>query len=104
MTSAVAQWHFGRDGRFDPYIGGGLAYITGSFEPNEPELEDEDFDLESETAFVAAAGMSFRMSERIVLGGSVRYIPYEAKEENASDEDSLDLNPLIVSAHIRFRF
>jgi outer membrane protein W len=104
VTSAIAQWHFGRGGRFDPYVGGGLGYITGTFEINDPELEDEDVDLESEATFVAQAGLSFRMTDRVVLGGSVRYFPYEARAEDDETDDTLDLNPMLVSAYVRFRF
>src|SRR5687767_14063595 len=30
--SAVAQWHFNRAGRFSPYLGGGIARLSGDFE------------------------------------------------------------------------
>lgn len=101
--TAVAQLHFG-SGAFVPYIGGGAAMVSGSFDIND-ELEPDEavVDFESEITFAANAGVDFRFGPSFAINVDAKYIPYEAMEEGLEDE-AIDLNPLIISAGIKLRF
>jgi outer membrane protein W len=104
--SAVAQFHFG-DGPVVPYVGGGIAYVTGDAETPEEIVEPgepAEVDFESQTGLIANAGVDFRITPNLAIGADVKYIPYEAVEEGASDIEALDVNPLIFSAAVKFRF
>jgi outer membrane protein W len=101
--SAVAQWHFNRAGRFSPYVGGGIARLSGDFEAiNDPELES--FDLESELAWAVAAGANVRITENLFLAADLKFIPWSAIAEGEPEEESLDIDPLLLSFGMKVRF
>jgi outer membrane protein len=104
LTGTV-QLHFLRESRFSPYVGAGAAYMLADFSANDLEPDDEQVELDDDVTFLVNAGVNVRMTERISLMGDVKYIPWEVNEENAStDDEALDVSPLIVSAGVRFRF
>lgn len=103
ILSATGQLHFGRGSMLSPYIGGGVAYVSGEAGAiNEDELESVD--LENEYEFLVNAGLNvgFGRSFAIFLDG--KYVMYEARGEGESDGEALDVNPLIISGGIKWRF
>ncbi|HYR29352.1 MAG TPA: OmpW family outer membrane protein, partial [Thermoanaerobaculia bacterium] len=72
------------------------------------EVEVEEVDLDNELTVVATGGVSLRLSDRVSFAADVRYVPYSPNvsdvEDGDGDGESVDVNPLIVSAGIRFRF
>lgn len=101
--TAMAQWHFNRDGRFSPYVGGGAAHIGGRFDVADP-LDPEDVDLESELTWTAAFGANVRLTEHLSLAGEMKYIPWNAKEEGGLSEDAVKVDPATFAAGVRWRF
>ncbi len=53
--TAIAQWHFNRDGRFSPYVGGGAAHVGGEFEVAD-DLETEEIEIEAELTWTISWG------------------------------------------------
>lgn len=103
ILSATAQLHFARGGMFSPYIGGGVAYVSGQAGSiDEEELEDTD--LESEVEFLANAGLDIGLTPGFAIFIDGKYILYEARGEGDSDGEALDINPLIVGAGVKLRF
>ena len=104
--TAMAQVHFLRDRLFSPYIGGGIARISGEFEPSDlvDEPDAENVDLESEVTWTAAAGVNVRLSEHFALTGEIKFIPWDAVEENGVPEEGVEVDPATVSGGVRFRF
>src|SRR5688572_11396021 len=51
VLSATAQFHFARGGLFSPYVGAGVAYVSGEVGPLD-EDEIEAVDLENEIDFL----------------------------------------------------
>ena len=103
--TAVAQLHLGT-GFIAPYIGGGVAHVSGSVEVADDFTEPGDpstLDLKSETTWVANAGVDFRLGSSVAIGADVKYISYEAAEEGF-EEFGYDVNPLIFAAGVKFRF
>jgi outer membrane protein W len=105
--TAVAQLHFLRAGRFSPYIGAGVARVTGEIDPtDDPEFPDEGgpVDLESELTWVADAGVNIALTNNIAIAADAKFISWEAMENNDPERVTLDVNPLVISAGVKVRF
>ena len=103
ILSATAQLHFAKGSMISPYIGGGLAYVSGEAGSiDEGELTTEN--LESEVEFLANAGLNVGLGSRFAVFLDGKYILYEARGEGDSDGEALDINPLIISGGIKLRF
>lgn len=103
ILSATAQFHFAKGGFISPYIGGGVAYVSGEVGSiDEEELEDTD--LENEVEFLANAGLNVGLGRGFALFLDGKYILYEARGEGDTDDDAIEINPLILSGGIKFRF
>jgi outer membrane protein W len=106
---ATLQFHFARGGRVSPYIGGGLAYIMAD------DLQSDDLDLvdigpvevDDALTWAVQAGLDINLSERFAIavdGKYTGYTPDAAPTRDPEDSIELDLNPLIISAGIKFRW
>ncbi len=103
ILSGTAQLHFARGSMISPYIGGGVAYVSGDAGSiDEDELESVD--LESQLEFLANAGINVGLGARFAIFLDGKYILYEARGEGDSDGEALDLNPLIISGGVKLRF
>lgn len=106
--TATMQFHFARDSRIDPYVGAGVAWVLAG------DLESEDLDLleigevEVDDAFtyLLNAGLGIRFTETFGLYLDGKYIPLEpATRAEGDDEDvDIEINPVIFSAGVKFRF
>ena len=103
ILSGTAQFHFARGGLLSPYIGGGVAYISGEAGAIDEE-EIESVDLENELEFLANAGLNLNLGTSFGLFLDGKYILYEARGEGDDEDDALDINPLIISGGVKFRF
>jgi outer membrane protein W len=106
-VTALGEWHFRRGTRFAPYVGAGLAHISGDFKLNDLLLEPGDpstIDLESETTWSAAAGANIRLTDRLSLGLEFKYIPWSPTEKGGITDDAIDVDPLTFSTGLRLRF
>lgn len=103
--AATVQWHFARGSRISPYVGAGAAFVTGEVSGGDV-IDGEDFstDLENEFTWLANAGVNFGLTDSIALGLDAKYIAYEPQAEGDPDEASEALNPLVLSAGLKFRF
>lgn len=105
VYAATVQWHFARGSRISPYVGAGAAYVTGEVEGGD-EIDGEDFstELENEFTWLANAGVNFGVTDSMSIGVDAKYIAYEPQAEGDPDEASEALNPLVLSAGVKFRF
>ena len=103
ILSATGQLHFVRGGLLSPYIGGGVAYVSGEAGFIDEE-EIESANLENEIDFLANAGLNIGFAQSFVIFLDGKYIMYEARGEGDDEDDSLDINPLILSAGVKLRF
>ena len=103
ILSATAQLHMARGAILSPYIGGGVAYVSGEAGSID-EDEIETVDLENELEFLANAGLNLNLGRSFGIFLDGKYILYEARGEGESDGEALDVNPLIISAGVKFRF
>ena len=103
ILSATGQFHFARGGFLSPYVGAGVAYVSGEAGSID-ESEIESVDLENELEFLVNAGLNLALGRGFGLFLDGKYIMYEARGEGDSDGEALDVNPLIVSAGVKLRF
>lgn len=104
----TGQYHFAPSGRIDPYLGAGLAYVVAD---DLDAVVTEDFELEQieiddEFTFLLNAGVGFTFTPRVGMNLDLRYLPLEPASRAAGDPEEVDLemNPLIVSVGLRYRF
>ncbi|HEV7766865.1 MAG TPA: OmpW family outer membrane protein [Thermoanaerobaculia bacterium] len=103
--TAMAQWHFNRAGRFAPYIGGGIAHLSGELTVEVDDvLEDPSTDLEAEIAFAAAIGANIRLTDRLFLATELKYTPWSAVAADDVDGEGFDVNPLVLGVGLKARF
>jgi outer membrane protein W len=103
--TAMGQWHFNRAGRFSPYIGGGIARLSGDVEVNDGDPDtDDSADLQSEIGWAAQVGANIRLKESLFLTLDYKYIPWSAVAEGDSDDEALDLDPTMLSVGLKVRF
>jgi opacity protein-like surface antigen len=103
ILSATGQLHFARGAILSPYIGGGVAYVSGEAGSIDQD-EIETVDLENELEFLANAGLNLNVGRGFGIFLDGKYILYEARGEGESDGEALDINPLIISAGLKLRF
>ncbi len=109
--TATLQYHFNPNGRFDPYIGGGVAYVLFD-EINDESLDDIDFDsidFDDDYGFVANAGLSIDLTETFALNLDAKYVPVSSPARAVvggieTDEIDFDINPLILAAGVSLQF
>ena len=111
--TAAGQWHFRRDARVQPYVGAGLALISGEIEIEGEDEEgneiEESADLEGAATLVVNGGVNFRLNPHWYLSLDAKAMPYEAEIDDdvpaeEGDIDELDMNPFIFSFGVRYRF
>jgi outer membrane protein len=105
--TATLQFHFLKESAFSPYIGGGVAYILADDLDSGDLIEVGPIEIEDEFTWALQAGANINLSRSFAIGLDAKYISYTpgaAPEENREDEIDLDLNPLIFSAGVKFRW
>lgn len=106
VATAIAQWHFGRRGAVDPYIGAGAAYVkSGDLNSSDLALTPAGtVSIEKKWGWAANAGININFSHAIGVAVDGKYVPYEPNSTSAAASQKLKLNPMILSAGVRFRF
>lgn len=107
----TAQFHLSPDGAIDPYIGVGAAYVLlGDLQPD-PLVEAPPVELEDEVTFLVNAGLQFSITPNFGIILDARYMPLQAEpeddeegDEELEEEEEVDLDPIIVSLGLRWRF
>ena len=107
-VTATAQWHFARGGRFSPYVGAGISYVMAD------DIESDDLrsigvdkvEVDSKVGWLAQAGIDIGLSERFAVAVDAKYIPYSPESTDPADPEpvKLDLDPLVISAGVKFRW
>jgi outer membrane protein W len=99
--TAIAQWHFHRGSVLAPYLGAGIARMSGKFNPDvNPDVASYRF--KTRVMLALNAGANVRITERLFLTGDVKYIPWNMIGEE--DAEGLDVDPLLVGAGVKVRF
>ena len=84
------RWYFVKNRSWEPYVGGGVAYISGDLKTS-GENNDVEFD-DSTVGYWVNGGIKWVIGEHFNLGGDVRY-----EKAELDVEDDLN-NPVDIEA------
>jgi len=110
--TGVVQFHFNPNGRIDPYIGAGAAYVLFD---NLNESEDIDninidaIEFEDDAGLVVNAGVSIDLAPRFAINLDAKYVPVSSSATavfatGPGVSSDIEINPLILSAGLSFQF
>jgi outer membrane protein W len=110
--TAVVQFHLAPNGVIDPYIGAGAAYVLFNDVDSIGDLDDAGvsrIDFEDDAGLVVNAGLSLRFSPRLALNVDGKYVPVSSSATatyvtGPASETDIDINPVMFSAGLQFRF
>jgi len=105
ITLAV-QWHLAHGAALDPYVGIGGAYVKTD-NLSSDELEQNGIgtvEVKSGFAPMANAGASFAVGHNLAVGVDVKYVRFHSDSGPDTARVRLELDPVIASAGLRFRF
>jgi outer membrane protein len=109
--TGVLQFHFAPNGRIDPYIGAGAAYVLIDDVDTPEELNNIDFerlDFKDDVGLALNAGLGIRLTNNFGLTLDAKYVPLEssatAVRTTGSTDVKFDINPVILSAGLSLRF
>ncbi|HEV8657363.1 MAG TPA: OmpW family outer membrane protein [Thermoanaerobaculia bacterium] len=107
-AALVGQWHFARNARISPYLGGGVAHISAD------DLTSDDLrnagvaavSIDDEWAWCANAGVNVSVTKQLSLTVDAKYSRYEPDSAAAGDVEpvKLKLNPVVIAVGMRARF
>lgn len=110
--TAVMQFHFAPNGRIDPYVGAGAAYVLFGDVDRPEELSNIDFesiDFEDDLGLALNAGVGIKLTNNLGLTLDAKYVPLESSATavrpiGGGSEVKFDMNPVIFSAGLTLRF
>lgn len=105
-VTATLQWHAEHAHRFDPYAGAGIAWVRAG------SLHSADLDtagighvsVKSRIGLTALVGASYAITRPLAVAVEARYIGYHPSSGPADASVRLELNPVVYSAGVRWRF
>ncbi|HVR41862.1 MAG TPA: OmpW family outer membrane protein [Thermoanaerobaculia bacterium] len=109
--TVTLQYHFNPEGRIDPYLGAGVAYVLFDDVSEFPDGGTglRAIDVDDDFGYVINAGLSFDITPRFAILGDVKYVPVDAGARavfaSAPDQEfGLEMSPLILSIGLSVQF
>jgi outer membrane protein W len=98
LTSLIGmiRAHTHRDGPFDVWAGAGVAHVIAS--------DVSDVPVDNESTLAIGAGVAWDFSPRAGITLDARYLPLTLTGQTDNGDVEADINPLLVSIGLRFRF
>lgn len=110
--TAILQYHFMPDGRIDPYIGAGAAYVMFD-NLNSPSdvggLGFSSIDFKDDVGLALNAGLSIDITPNFAIVGDAKYVPVKSSAKavyttGPGEGTDIDINPFMISAGVQFQF
>lgn len=110
--TATLQFHFNPEGRVDPYIGAGAAYVLFDRVDNFGDVGGIDvdaIDFDDDVGLVVNAGLTFDITPSFAVYLDGKYVPVSSSATASfatgpGTATEIDINPLILSAGLGFQF
>lgn len=109
--TAVLQFHLAPNGRFDPYIGAGAAYVLIDDVDTPDELNNIDFEsinFKDDVGLALNAGLGIKLTNNFGITLDAKYVPLEssatAVRTTGNEDVKFEMNPVILSAGLSLRF
>jgi outer membrane protein W len=101
-----AQWHFARGSMISPYIGAGVTRVGAA------DLTNLDLDLagigkvklDNSFTYNGNAGINLNFGHSLSFAADAKYIKWEPDAKSDVGTEKLKLNPLLLSAGLRWRW
>lgn len=110
--TATLQYHFNPDGRIDPYVGLGAAYVlfdrVSDFD-DVGNIDIDAIDFDDDVGLVVNAGLTFDITPTLAVYVDGKYVPVSSSATASfatgpGTSTDIDINPLILSAGLGFQF
>ena len=110
--TAVLQWHFAPNGRIDPYIGAGAAYVLFDNLDNINDVGNlgvRNINFKDDAGLALNAGIGFALSRNFGLVADGKYVPLKSSSDavfatGPNQSQKVKINPVIFSAGLSLRF
>jgi outer membrane protein len=109
--TVTLQYHFNPDGRIDPYLGAGVAYVLFDELSDFPNTGTSlsSIDVDDDFGYVLNAGLSFDITPNFAIVGDVKYVPVEAGARavfagSPGQDFEFEVSPLILSLGLSYQF
>jgi outer membrane protein W len=104
--TAMLRYHFRPRAPLDVYLGAGAAYVmTGDLDSADLRADGlAPLELDEETTAVVGGGLTWSFSDRWGASLDARYLPVTLHANAAGQSGEAGIDPLILSAGLRFRF
>lgn len=97
-------YRFG-EGRFQPYVGGGLNVTIFSSEKTFGPLAGTDLDLDTSTGLAVSVGFDYEINDRMIFNGVIRSIDIETDADlNGQALTTVAIDPLVIGFNIGWIF
>jgi len=108
QITAMARYHFLPGRKVDVFVAGGLAHVSAD-DLDSADLRALDLapvSIDSKTVGTIGGGVVFSVTPRIGISIDARYIPFaiSARANGDTENISVDLDPLLIAAGVKFRF
>lgn len=99
------QYHFDSMGGFKPYVGAGIQYILPFSEDGKGALAAANVEVDDALGFTLQAGFDKELGQGWYLNADVKKTWIEhTVSVNGTDEFDVEIDPLIVSVGLGYRF
>jgi outer membrane protein len=109
--TAILQFHFNPEGRFDPYIGAGVGYVLFDDIDDEEDLRDtgiDEIEFDEDFGWAVNLGAHVGFTDNFGLYLDAKYIGVGTEATAVVGDEAfptdLDVDPLMLSAGVTFRF
>jgi outer membrane protein len=110
--TAVLQFHLAPNGRFDPYVGAGAAYVLIDDVDAPDELSNLDFesiDFDDDVGLALNAGLGIKLTNNLALTLDAKYVPLSSsaravRSGSTGADVKFDMNPVILAGGLSLRF
>jgi outer membrane protein len=110
--TGVLQWHFAPNGRIDPYIGAGAAYVLFDNLDNIHDVGNlgvRNINFKDDAGLCLNAGIGFALAKNFALVADGKYVPVKSSADavfatGPNQSQKVKINPVIFSAGLSIRF
>ena len=106
--TATVQLHFSHGALLSPYIGAGVSYVMADDLTSDElrQIDVERVEIDSKIGWVAQAGLNIGLMRGFAVAVDAKYIAYTPDSAAPGDPApvTLELDPLVLSAGVKFRW
>lgn len=104
--TGMLQYHFNPEGKFDFYVGGGVAYVLfDEFKSDDiGDLGVDQIDIDDDYGSVWGVGASFGLAGGLAVVGDAKYVLSSNTVTTTVGDAEIDVHPLILTVGVQIQF